>query len=77
MLGNSLIQNDSYSSLAFTHKSLIILKPVENCSIKIHHIYFKDFNVLFEAVNHWKIVISTPVHLFAKRGRRKRGPRIL
>ena len=30
-------------------------KPIENGYLKIHPVYFNDFNVLFKAARHWKI----------------------
>ena len=34
-------------------------KPIENCPIKIHYVYFKDFNILFKTVRHQKIYFLT------------------
>ena len=31
-----------------------LFTPIENCYIKTHHVYFNDFNILFETVCHWK-----------------------
>ena len=33
---------------------------IENCYIKIHHLCFKDFNILFKTLCHRKIDFSRP-----------------
>ena len=30
-------------------------QPMENCYIKIQHVYFNNFNALFKTVCHWEI----------------------
>ena len=41
-------------NLLFIYKNPIIFS-IENYCIKIHHVYFNDFNILFKTIHHWKI----------------------
>ena len=51
----SFIKNDiTYMNLSFTYKTAC-LKSIENSYIKIHHVYFNYFNILFKTVRHRKI----------------------
>ena len=34
-------------------------KPIGNCSIKIHYVYFKNLNILFKTAFHQKIYFLT------------------
>ena len=36
-------------------KTLLKIKPIENCHIKLDHVYFNDFNIFFTNVCHLKI----------------------
>ena len=39
----------------FIYKKTHYFKPIENCYIKIHHVYFKDFNIPFKTVRHFPL----------------------
>ena len=42
-------------SLFLYFKSHHYFKLIENCYIKLHHVFNNDFNMLFRNVRHWKI----------------------
>ena len=38
-------------------------KPIENCYIKLHYVYFSDFNMLFKNVHHLKFFFIVQPYL--------------
>ena len=43
---------------------------MENCHIKIHRVYFNDFNMLFKTIRHRKIIFFLQPRLFEMRHRK-------
>ena len=42
-------------NLPFTYKNPIILDELKIVNIKIHHVYFNDFNIFFKSLYHRKV----------------------